>query len=178
MESYIKKYEQKIDKLRQDCLNINSDDDFKELFKGVVILLIKDIVLLFNKLVSQHPELKFSKSSEKISNLNILLDSLEGDGMLFGINCNDIIMRSYVNFVYSKYRDVMVEWKIENIKNIDEDKIKSDINEKVDIGEYLNIIPEIKMMANYLKEKEILKILFLLNNLNVIIDIYLLKHNK
>jgi hypothetical protein len=129
-------------------------------------------------LVSQHPEFKFSKSSEKISNLNILLNSLESDGFLFGINCNDIIMRSYVNFVYTKYRDNMMKW---DIKNIDEDKIKDDVLNKTNvdnIGEYLNIIPEIKIMCTYLKDKEFLKIIFLLNNLNVIIDIYLLKQIK
>lgn len=179
--SNIKKYNEKIDKLRQNCLNIDNDDDFKELFKGVVILFIKDIILLFNKLVNQHPEFKYSNSSEKISNLNILLDSLESDGILFGINCNDIIMRSYVNFVYSKYRDDMIEWNIENIKNINEDVIKNDVmhDSSIDnISEYLNIIPEIKIMCTYLKEKDYMKILFLLNNLNVIIDIYLLSKNK
>ena len=178
MDGYIKKYEEKIDNLRQSCLNIESDADFKELFKGVVIMFIKDIILLFNKLVSINPEFKFSKSSEKISNLNILLDSLESDGFLFGINCNDIIMRSYVNFVYSKYRDNMMEWNIKQIINIDEEQIKNDVLNKTkaeNIGEYLNIIPEIKIMSTYLKEKDILKVLFLLNNLNVIVDIYLLK---
>ena len=108
----------KINTLNNNCINITTETEFKELFKGVIIMFIKDIIILYNKLLIKLPNLKYSSSSEKITNLNILLTSLEGDGKLYGIDCCDIILRAYITYFYVKFRDDMMSWNIENVKKI------------------------------------------------------------
>jgi len=183
--SDIDNYKLRIETIKNNYLRLNTELEIRDLFKGVIIMFIKDIVRLYNKLIIILPQLKFSKSSEKISNLNKLLYSLESDGKMFNLDVTDIIFRAYINYFYLKYRDDMMEWNIQKIKLLDEESIKSvlmdgakseNIEEKA--SEYLNIIPEIVLMANNLKENDILKLLYLLNNINIIIDIYLLKKSQ
>ena len=183
--SEIDNYKSKIETIKNNCSQLNTETEIKELFKGIIIMFIKDVIRLYNKLIKKLPELKFSKSSEKISNLNILLDSLETDGKLFNLDINEIILRAYINYFYMKYRDDMMNWDLENIKLLNEDTIKCaviDSAKSEDVvetaSEYLNIIPEIVLMINNLKESDILKMLYLLNNLNTIIDVYLLKKSQ
>jgi hypothetical protein len=181
-DSAIQSYKLKIKVLEENCLQISKEDEFKELFKGVVIMFIKDVILLYNKLLIKMPDLKYSKSSEKITNLNTLLNALETDGKLFNLDCNDIILRAYINYFYTSYRDDMLEWNLEKISNINENDIKEAVldtaskeNVANEASAHLNIIPEIVLMINNLKERDILQILYLLNNLNTVIDVYLVK---
>jgi hypothetical protein len=181
----IKKYSVKLDDLNNSCININTDAEFKDLFKGIIIIFIKDIIVLYNKILIKLPDLTFSSSSEKITNLNILLGSLEGDGKIYGFDVTDIMLRAYITYFYIKYRDYMMSWDIEAIKNINEDNIESVIvdtasKEQVtnEVSEYLNIIPEVVLMINNLSEKDIVKIFYLTNNVNTIIDNYLNKKSQ
>ena len=185
IQTIINKYTEKINALNNNCINIPTETEFKELFKGVIIMFIKDILVLYNKLLTKLPDLKYSSSSEKITNLNILLESLEGDGKLYGIDCNDIILRAYITYFYVKYRDDMMSWNIDKVKQINEKNIHSAVvdtaeKEKVsnEVAEHLNIIPEVVLMINNLSEKDIVKIMYLLNNINVIIDVYLGKKSQ
>jgi len=178
----IESYKVQLACLKDSCLELSSETELTDLFKGVVIMFIKDVILMYNKLLQKIPDLKFSNSSEKITNLNTLLNALESDGKLFNLDCNDIILRAYVNYFYTKHRDVMMNWDLEQIKTIDEGNIKEAIidtaakeNVLDKASEHLNIIPEIVLMINNLKERDILKILYLLNNLNTVIDVYLYK---
>jgi len=180
--SELDSYKSKIEVFKSNCYQLETELEIRDLFKGIIIMFIKDVIQLYNKLLKKLPDLKFSNSSEKISNLNTVLESLESDGKLFNIDISDIILKAYINYFYTKYRDDMMDWNIENIKLLDEHNIKSVVIENaksedvVDTAsEYLNIIPEIVLMINNLKEKDILKIVYLLNNLNTIIDVYLLK---
>ena len=183
--SEIDSYKSKLEIIKNNCLLLGTETEIKDLFKGIIIMFIKDVIRLYNKLIKKLPELKFSQSSEKISNLNTLLESLESDGKLFNLDLNDIILRAFITYFYMKYRDDMMSWDIQNIKLVDENLIKSAVidtarsEDVVDTAsEYLNIIPEIVLMINNLKESDILKMLYLLNNLNVIIDVYLLKKSQ
>jgi hypothetical protein len=183
--SDITNYNQQLELIKVSCLNINNESEIKDLFKGVLIMFMKDIIQLYNKLLKKLPELKCSNSSEKISNLNTLLESLEGDGKLFNIDCNEIILKGYVSYIYTIYRDGMMEWDLEAIKRMNKNNITEAVidtataeNVKGEASEYLNIIPELVLMINNLKEKDILKVLYLLNNLNVIIDVYLVKKSQ
>ena len=148
-------------------------------------MFLKDVMQLFNKVIKKVPDLKFSKSSEKISNLNILLECLESDGILFNVDVNDVIVRGYITYFYMKYREYIINWDIASFKNINEESIVTVVidtakSENVEnkATEYINIIPEIVLIINNLREKDILKLLYLLNNLNVIIDVYLLKKSQ
>ena len=181
----IDNYKLKIETIQNSYSQLDTEIEIKELFKGVVIMFIKDVIQLFNKLIKKLPDLKFSQSSEKISNLNTLLESLESDGKLFNLDVNDIMIRAYISYFYVKYRDDMMNWDLEKIKSINENAIKNvvvDSAKTEDVyetaSEYLNIIPEIVLMINNLKEKDILKLLYLLNNLNAIIDVYLVKKSQ
>ena len=181
----IDNYKSKIETIKNNYLQLNTELEIKDLFKGIIIMFIKDVIRLYNKLIKKNPELNLLKSSEKISNLNTLLDSLESDGILFNLDVTYIILRAYINYFYMKYRDDMMNWNIDNIKLVNEDSIKSVVidtakNENVveTASEYLNIIPELILIINNLKESDILKMLYLLNNLNTIIDVYLLKKSE
>jgi hypothetical protein len=184
-QNIINKYTEKINSLNNSCIDIQTENEFKELFKGVIIMFIKDVILLYNKLLVKLPDLKYSASSEKITNLTTLLNSLETDGKLLGFDCNDIILRAYITYFYIKYRDDMMSWNIEKVKDINEQNMHNIVTdtaekEKVssEVAEHLNIIPEVVLMINNLSEKDILKIMYLLNNVNVIIDVYLAKKSQ
>jgi len=183
IQQIINTYDNNLEIFKRKYLNIEVEKEFKELFKGTVVLLLENIVLLYN-LRQKKPELKFSKSAEKISNINSLMDCLKNDTKLLGCDVNEVIMRGYVSYFYTKYRDLMMDWDISKIKNIEESDVKDVVNNTVTSQEvmemakgYFNIVPEIVMMVNLVKEKEILKLLYLLNNINVIIDVYLYKKN-
>lgn len=181
----INNYKRLIAEQQQQYLELATEQDFKELFKGVFIMFIKTIILLYNKILVQTPELKFTNTSEKITNLQTVLNSLETDGKILGIDCNDVIIRSYVVYFYTKYRDVTMEWDINKVKSLNVNKVNDIIintaakeNLTPKSNEYLNIVPEVLMMINKLMEKDILKILFFLNNLNSILDVYLVKKSS
>jgi hypothetical protein len=180
--SAIESYKNQLSCLKDSCLGLSTESELTDLFKGVVIMFIKDVILLYNKLIQKIPDLRYSKSSEKITNLNVLLNALETDGKLFNLDCTDILLRAYVTYFYAKYRDDMVNWDIEKIKSIDETKITEavvDTATKENVldrtSEHLDIVPEIILMLNNLKDRDILKLLYLLNNLNTVIDVYLYK---
>lgn len=171
--------------LNSKCIVMTNEKDFKELFKGVLIMFIKDLLTLYNKHLPSIEGLQTPKCADKISNLNILLRSLETDGKILGFDCNDIIIRAYVNYFYSKYRDDLMNWEIDKMKNIKENEIKdflinsAKLEEVEDSAyEYLNIIPELVLIINCLRERQIIKIFYLLNNLNTIMDIYLVKKSN
>ena len=181
----IDNYKAKIETIKCTYADLSTEKEIKELFKGIFIMYIKEVFQLFNKVVKKVPDLKFSKSSEKISNLNTLLECLETDGILFNVDVNDVIIRGYITYFYMTYRDNIINWDIESIKALNEDTIKTVVidtakQEEVEdyASEYLNIIPEIVLIIQNLKEKDILKLLYLLNNLSIIIDVYLLKKSQ
>jgi len=185
MENIINGYNQKLETLKTQCMTINSDDDFKKLFNSVMSLFAKDVIKHYNKLSSKIDQLKNEQTLDKISKLNMVIDCLDGDGTIYGIDCTDIILRGYIAYFYLKFRNIMFEWNIKDIKNIKESAIKGEIlnsakNElsNENMGEYINIIPEIVLMINNMRDSDILKQLFLLNNLNIIIDVYLYKKQK
>lgn len=178
----IEKYKIKLKNLNENCMKLTNETELIELFKGVVIMFIKEVILLYNKLIQKIPDLKYSKSSEKITKLNILLNALESDGKLFNLDCNTIILRAYVNYIYTLYRDNMMNWNIKQIIAINTDNITKIVCSTVskeniiaETSDYLNIIPEIVLMIQNLKDKDILKILYLLNNLNTVVDVFFYK---
>lgn len=184
-ESDIDNYKSKIETVKETYDNLSTEKEIKELFKGIFIMFLKEVLQLFNKVLKKVPDLKFSSSSEKISNLNIILECLETDGILFNVDVNDVIVRGYMTYIYMEYRDYIMDWNIDTIKGLNEDSIKTAVldtakKEEIEdsVAEYLNIIPELVLIINNLKEKDILKLLYLLNNLNVIIDVYLLKKSQ
>lgn len=182
-EKIITNYKNDLENVSVGCLNLSSEEDIKNLFKGVIIMFIENVICLYGKLLIKLPDLRFSKSSDKITNLNMLLKSLQTDGILFGLNCNDIILKAYITYFYVKYRDQMMNWDISQLKLIDEINIREvaiETAEKEQIlettaTEYLNIIPEIILMINNLDVKDILHMLYYLNYLNIIIDTYFYK---
>jgi hypothetical protein len=185
--SKIDEFNKKIETLLQNCMKLETEAELKELFKDVVIMFIKDSIKLHNKLIQQDPSLKFTEGSEKFSKLNILVSSLESDGKLFNIDCNELIFKGYFGHIYAKYREYMMNWNIEGMKHINEniDTIQNVILESAkkeqvadSTYEHMNIIPELVMMINKLSEKEILKLLYLLNNLNTIMDVYVYKYQN
>jgi hypothetical protein len=183
----IERYDNKLNSLKTKCLNISEENEFKDLFKGIFIMLIRNILELKNKLSTTVS----SNINSKLSELNILLDYLENDNQLINIDICDILLRGYVSYFYQDYRDYIMNWDIDKIKYLDNNIIKdtivstvakekdiTDMFIKDDITEYLNIIPEISIMINNLEMNDIIKLFYLLNNLNIIIDIYLLKRNQ
>jgi hypothetical protein len=181
----INSYKVKIETVKETYDNLATEKEIKELFKGIFIMFLKEVLQLFNKVLKKVPDLKFSKSSEKISNLNIILECLESDGILFNVDVNEVIVRGYTTYIYMEYRDYIMDWNIESIKLLNEESIKSVVidtakKEEIEdtVADYLNIIPELVLIINNLKEKDILKLLYLLNNLNVIVDVYLLKKSQ
>jgi len=176
----IKSYELNLETYRQSYLNTKSVTEFKELFKGLIIMMLDHIILLYNKILQKKPELKFSKSSEKITKINTLVDCLKNNTKIMGCDVNEVILKGYVSYFYAKYRDMMMNWDIKKIKTIDESDIKGVVfgtvtnSQIMEIAqENFNIVPEVVLMINNLKEKEIFKLLYYLNNVNTMIDIYL-----
>ena len=110
----------------------------------------------------------------------MVIDQLEGKQSFFNVNVTDIIIRGYINYFYLSYRDLFMDWDINKIKSIDRSVISDVVlngvkQEQVDVSESsLNLIPEIVSIFNNLNYKDNIKFLFLINNLNVIIDRILL----
>ena len=184
-KSNILEYNVKLALLKEQCQNITEEKEFKELFKGIILMFLDEINKLFKKLLKKIPELKESNSSKKINNLNILIDYINGTTSLLGIDINDIIIRGYTNYFYLRFRNDMIEWNIKELKNINETNIEKEVletaskeNVKENIIEHLNLIPEVVMMINNLEEKDILKLLYILNNMNTLVDVYLLKKKE
>ena len=182
--SNILEYQVKLKILEEQCQTITEEKEFKELFKGIILMFLDEVNRVFKKLLKKIPELKETNSSKKIDNLNILVDYINGTNSMLGIDINDIIIRGYTTYFYLKFRDDMINWNIDEIKKINESDIEKEIletaskeNIKENVAEHLNLIPEVVMMVNHLEEKDILKLLYILNNMNTLVDVYLLKKN-
>lgn len=192
-EHIISKYNNKLNKLKNKYIHIETNEEFKDLFKGVLIILIRNILEMKNKLELNN---NYINLINKISDLNILLDYLENDKQLLNIDLCDVLLRGYINYIYKDYRDYIMNWNIDEIKNISTDDVNSlidtknntiskkssisnlisDLSSINDISEYLNVIPEISILINNLEENNIIKLFYLLNNINIIIDLYLIKY--
>lgn len=179
MEVLIESYKINLESFSEKCQNITVENEYKDLFRGIFIMFLEDFINLYNKLSQKIPELLSEKISVKISNLNKLLDVLNNDGFIFGIDCNEIILRGYINYFYTSYRDNLMTWDL-NALDVNEENIKNkviDVANNEDalntVSNYLDIIDEIVIMFNNTKDKDKLKIIYILNNLNTVIDIYL-----
>ena len=184
MNDVIESYNTRLNAIESACKNdVNTEKDFRSLFKDATIEFIKCLDSTYKKKIKTNDNLNISNIDEKINNLHILLDCLENnDGKMFGMDCNDLILRGYINYFYSKYRDEMLNWDIDRIKLIDESDITNVVidtaekeNVSSSVGEHLNLVPEVVLMINNLKDKDIMKILYHLNELNTIIDVFLNK---
>ena len=78
-----------------------------------------------------------------------------------------------------------MNWNLDKFKNIkNEELLNLVMNTAKEEGiedsasEYLNILPELILIINALKERQIIKLYYLLNNINTIMDIYLIKKSK
>jgi len=183
-QSNILEYQVKLKILEEQCQNIIEEKEFKELFKGIILMFLDEVNRVFKKLLKKIPDLKYSDSSKKIDNLNILVNYINGTTSMLGIDINDIIIRGYTTYFYLKFRDDMINWNIDEIKKINESDIEKEIletaskeNIKEDVTEHLNLIPEIFMIVKNLELKNILKLFYILKNMNTLIDVYLLKKN-
>ncbi len=184
LNDVIQVYKNRLSAIETACLNdVNTEADFRLLFKEATIEFIKCMDSIYKNKIKNIPNLNIVNIDSKINNLHMLLDCLEnGDGKMFGLDCNDIILRGYINYFYSKYREKMLNWDIEYIKVIDETYITDVVvdtaqkeNVSNSISEHLNMVPEVVLMMNNLKDKDIMKLLYHLNELNTIIDVFLSK---
>ena len=55
--SEIDNYKSKIETIKNNYSQLNTETEIKELFKGIIIMFIKDVLRLFNKLIKKLPEL-------------------------------------------------------------------------------------------------------------------------
>lgn len=179
MEVLIETYKSNLESFSDNCKNISTDKEYRDLFRGIIIMFLEDFIELYNKLSIRIPELKSNKTIEKVDNLKKLLDILNNDGIILGIDCNEIILRGYINYFYTLYRDDLMTWNLSALK-INEDNIKEKVidvantENAIDIASnYLDIIHEIVLMFDNTKDKDKLKMIYILNNLNTVIDIYL-----
>lgn len=183
LSDIINKYKQKLEDLQTKIISLSSSD-LEELFNGTIIMFINELNNLYNKLIENDNKINNSHTmnqiEEKLSKLNMVIDQLEGKQSFFNVNVTDIIIRGYINYFYLSYRDLFMDWDINKIKSIDRSVISDAVlngvkQEQVDISESsLNLIPEIVSIFNNLNYKDNIKFLFLINNLNVIIDRILL----
>lgn len=184
------RYKKKLEDLQTKIVSLSSSD-LEELFNGTIIMFINELNNLYNKLIESECENNKIKNShtmsqieEKLSKLNMVVDQLEGKQSFFSVNVTDIIMRGYINYFYLSYRDLFMDWDIDKIKSIDRTVISDAVlygvrQEQVDVSESsLNLIPEIVSIFDNLNYKDNIKFLFLINNLNVIIDRILLDRSK
>jgi hypothetical protein len=177
------KYRKKLEDL-QEKIVILSTSDLEELFNGTIIMFINELNNLYNKLIENDDKIKYSSSlyhiEERLSKLNMIVDQLEGKQNFFSVNVTDIIIRGYIKYFYLSYRDLFMDWNIDEIKNTDCSVISDAIinggkEEQIDVSENsLNLIPVIVSIFNNLNYKDNIKFIFLINNLNVIIDRILL----
>lgn len=183
LSDIINKYKQKLEDLQTKIIPLSSSD-LEELFNGTIIMFINELNNLYNKLIENDNKINNSHTmnqiEEKLSKLNMVIDQLEGKQSFFNVNVTDIIIRGYINYFYLSYRDLFMDWDINKIKSIDRSVISDVVlngvkQEQVDVSESsLNLIPEIVSIFNNLNYKDNIKFLFLINNLNVIIDRILL----
>lgn len=183
------KYKKKLEDLQTKIVSLSSSD-LEELFNGTIIMFINELNNLYNKLIEHENNSKMRNShtmsqiEEKLSKLNMVVDQLEGKQSFFSVNVTDIIMRGYINYFYLSYRDLFMDWDIDKIKSIDRSVISDAVlngvkQEQVDVSESsLNLIPEIVSIFDNLNYRDNIKFLFLINNLNVIIDRILLDRSK
>jgi hypothetical protein len=177
------KYRKKLEDL-QEKIVILSTSDLEELFNGTIIMFINELNNLYNKLIENDDKIKYSSSlyyiEERLSKLNMVVDQLEGKQSFFSVNVTDIIIRGYIKYFYLSYRDLFMDWNIDEIKNTDCSVISDALinggkEEQIDVSENsLNLIPVIVSIFNNLNYKDNIKFIFLINNLNVIIDRILL----
>lgn len=177
------KYKKKLEDLQIKIVSLSSSD-LEELFNGTIIMFINELNNLYNKLIENDNKIKNSRTmsqiEEKLSKLNMVVDQLEGKQSFFSVNVTDIIIRGYINYFYLSYRDLFMDWDIDKIKSIDRSVISNAVlnsvkQEQVDVSESsLNLIPEIVSIFDNLNYKDNIKFLFLINNLNVIVDRILL----
>ena len=183
LSDIINKYKQKLEDLQTKIIPLSSSD-LEELFNGTIIMFINELNNLYNKLIENDNKINnphtMNQIEEKLSKLNMVIDQLEGKQSFFNVNVTDIIIRGYINYFYLSYRDLFMDWDINKIKSIDRSVISDVVlngvkQEQVDVSESsLNLIPEIVSIFNNLNYKDNIKFLFLINNLNVIIDRILL----
>jgi hypothetical protein len=179
-QKYIQIYNSQLESLKNNALLLDSFDQIQELFKEVVILFINKLLYLFNKITSKESTLLDTSIAKKISHMNTLLQSLEGDCKLFGMDILDYIQRGYINYVYLKYRDHLLSWDFKSINNVGRDQLENAIlqtatKEQLDIMNYMDLLPELLKMLSYLDNKDVHELLYLLNNINVIIDVIIYK---
>ena len=185
------RYKKKLEDLQTKIVSLSSSD-LEELFNGTIIMFINELNNLYNKLIEHDNENNskiknsriMSQIEEKLSKLNMVVDQLEGKQSFFSVNVTDIIMRGFINYFYLSYRDLFMDWNIDKIKSIDRSVISDAVlngvkKEQVDVSESsLNLIPEIVSIFDNLNYRDNIKFLFLINNLNVIIDRILLDRSK
>jgi hypothetical protein len=181
MNNLIETYKSNLHLFNDKCKNINTETEYKDLFRGIFVMFLEDFVKLYNKLSIKINELNTNKIKEKIDNLNKLLDILNNDGKIFGIDCNEIILRGYINYFYTSYREKFMLWDLNSI-NTNENSIKNEVlsianneNALEITSNYLDIIPEVVIMFENIKDKDKLKFIYILNNLNTVLDVYLAK---
>jgi hypothetical protein len=177
------KYRKKLEDL-QEKIVVLSTSDLEELFNGTIIMFINELNNLYNKLIENDDKIKNSSSlyhiEERLSKLNMIVDQLEGKQSFFSVNVTDIIIRGYIKYFYLSYRDLFMDWNIDEIKNTDCSVISDALinggkEEQIDVSENsLNLIPVIVSIFNNLNYKDNIKFIFLINNLNVITDRILL----
>lgn len=188
MELKTKQYNEKIEEFKVDCC-IKTLHELEEIYKSIMIKFIDDIIKNYNSLKKTVSELNNKRVLDKISKLNMLLKVLKNedgnDGTLLGIDCNKVIMNGYIKYFYLKYRDIMLDWEISKIKGINEKALKTvvvDTSIKEDVSEsvnsYLDILPEVIVMLNKINDEKLLNIVYKLNLINKLLDVYILKKDN
>lgn len=179
MDNLIESYKSSLKSFNDKCQEIDKEIEYKDLFRGIFIMFLEDFLNLYNRLKIKIDKLNTNKTKDKISNLDRLLDVLNNDGIIFGIDCNEIILRGYINYFYTSYREKLMTWDLDSI-TIDENTIKDEVlyianneNALENTTTYLDIIPEVVLMFNNSKDKDKLKLIYILNNLNTVLDVYL-----
>lgn len=185
IQRQIIKYKLKIEDFKDECKSKNIKQ-LEEIYKSIMIRFLEDVVKNYNNLKEILCELNNQKTLNKISKLNMLLKVLKNednnDGTILGIDCNRVIMDGYIKYFYLKFRDAMLEWDLSSIKKINEKSIKNvvmnsaaeeNIVDKVD--NYMDILTEVVLMLNKIEDKELLNVIYKLNLMNRLIDVYLLK---
>ena len=160
------RYMTKLNNFKETCDLINNTDELKQLFKGVFEMLINHIFQLKENIFKKYDNINKKLLEEKISRLNILIELMESNKVVI-----DILIRGYILYFYKKYRDVINNWQIELIVNIEEIQLKK---EKMSIAqeeevvnsveEYMNIFSEIYLILKYLELKDVMQIFYILNN--------------
>lgn len=172
MEKVKNKYMNRLKDIQIKCDNLDNENDLKNLFNGVFIMLINNILNFKEKIFLKEININKKNIEEKISKLHLLIDILENNNIVI-----DIIIRGYILYFYKMYREYVNNWDIECFLKIEEEELKEKIvniadkeNIVKDVDEYLLIFKDIYLMIKYLEENDIIQIFFILNNLNIITD--------